>query len=85
MRRWYRQHDGTIWCRTCAGRVQGEPRACACRDEVRVQRQPQSRRWGIYVNGGVVEGGFFDRQAALEAARDYEQPRVEGEDEECPF
>ena len=33
------------------------------------------KRWAIYVNGELVEGGFFSREAALRAAAAYGQGR----------
>lgn len=38
---------------------------------VKVKRQPGLRTWGIYVNGQLVEGGFFSRDAAIEASSEY--------------
>jgi hypothetical protein len=36
---------------------------------VRRMSEFRSRQWGIYVNGSLVEGGFFDRMAAIVVAR----------------
>ncbi len=30
-----------------------------------------SKNFGIYLNGSLVEGGFFSRDAALNAMREY--------------
>jgi hypothetical protein len=40
---------------------------------VRRQTELGSQRFGIYVNGRLVEGGFFSFEAARDAARDYER------------
>jgi hypothetical protein len=32
------------------------------------------KRWAIYVNGELIEGGFFGRSSALNAADAYRQP-----------
>ena len=29
------------------------------------------KQWSIYVNGELIEGGFFSREAALRAAEQY--------------
>ncbi len=36
-----------------------------------VQVKRDGKRWAIYINGAMVEGGFFSRAAALVAAREY--------------
>ena len=29
------------------------------------------KRWAIYVDGRLIEGGFFDREAAIRTASEY--------------
>ena len=31
----------------------------------------QGRQWGVYVNGALIEGGFFSRAAAQRCADEY--------------
>lgn len=38
--------------------------------DVIVKRDGQT--WGIYINGKLVEGGFFSKHAAEHAAREWE-------------
>lgn len=38
--------------------------------KVTIKRQ-SPRTWGIFVNGNLVEGGFFSRDAAERAAQAY--------------
>lgn len=42
-------------------------------DRIEVKRQTESgsKQWGVYVNGRLLEGGFFSRDAARETAEDY--------------
>ena len=35
---------------------------------VRQQTEFKSKQWGIYANGALIEGGFFDKAAAETAA-----------------
>lgn len=42
---------------------------------VRRMTEFRSRQWGVYVNGELVEGGFFSREAALEAAQVWRDAR----------
>lgn len=37
---------------------------------IEVKRQQGSKQWGVYVNGRLVEGGFFERDAAREVAEE---------------
>lgn len=36
-----------------------------------VKRQTGSKQWGIYRDGELIEGGFFDRQRAEDVAQEY--------------
>lgn len=36
-----------------------------------IKRQPKSKRWGVYRDGVLIEGGFFDRYAAHSVACAY--------------
>ena len=38
-------------------------------DTVMVGRD--GKRWAIYVNGKLVEGGFFSREVAVETSKQY--------------
>ena len=40
-------------------------------NQVKVKQQTEcgSKNWGVYLNGRLVEGGFFSKGAALECAR----------------
>lgn len=40
---------------------------------IKRQEEVGSRQWGIYVNGKLVEGGFFCKESAEEASREYRQ------------
>ena len=39
--------------------------------DIRVLRQPHSSQYGIYVDGKLIEGGFFSRNAALDTSYEY--------------
>lgn len=54
--------------------------------EVKQQTELQSQQWGVYVNGKLVEGGFFNHHSAY-AAQEWwkanyreEEPEVESTD-----
>lgn len=40
---------------------------------VRQQKEIGSKQWGVYVNGKLVEGGFFYKAYAEKAARELSQ------------
>jgi hypothetical protein len=46
---------------------------------LKVQRD--GRTWGVHVNGRLVEGGFFNRDAAVAAARWWQRNYREATDE----
>lgn len=38
------------------------------RVKVKKQTEFKSKNWGIYIDGKLVEGGFFSKEAAIVAA-----------------
>lgn len=40
---------------------------------IKRQEEVGSSQWGIYVNGKLVGGGFFCKESAVEASREYRQ------------
>lgn len=45
--------------------------------QIKRQNEIGSKQWGIYINGKLVEGGFFSRDKAVDVAiKDYEYGRV---------
>jgi hypothetical protein len=38
------------------------------RVKVKKQTEFSSKNWGIYIDGKLVEGGFFSKEAALDTA-----------------
>lgn len=43
----------------------------------KIEVKKQGRQWGVYRNGVLVEGGFFDRACAVDTAKYLKQREFE--------